>query len=192
MNLLTDIPKEINLEIQTHFDRNSAVKYLTLNHTCYEWLSNNLAFWQKIFPPVVFPQNISPLRHLNANILEYSPQILERIEHFVNNLLLRQKGTFICLFPHWPKCYFTLELSYENLKDEAEVLDSEKSRKINEICLITTEYSKGQFFYPIKLNEKNDVYSINALMPPFMYPITNGAKFYNIVKCALDVKGWDF
>lgn len=189
MNLVTDIPKEINLEIQTYFDRNTAVKYLTLNRTCYEWLSNNIAFWQKIFPVVVFPQNKSPLKHLNANILVYSPQILERIEHFANNLLLGQKATFICLFPHWPKCYFKLELSYENLVDEAgESNHKLKLQKINEICLITTECSSGQFLYTIKLNEKNDVYSISALLPPFMYPITNGSKFYNIVKCALDVK----
>lgn len=186
MNLITDLPKEINLEIQTYFDRNTAVKYLTLNRTSYDWLSNNTAFWQNIFPVIVFPQNKNPLKYLNANILKSSPQILERIEHFVNNLLLGQKATFICLFPHWPKCYFKLELSYENLFDEAETLNNElKSQKINEICLITTECSTGQFLYSIKLNEKNDVYSISAVMPPFMYPITNGPKFYNIVKCAL-------
>jgi|GEM_PF-3994852 len=183
MNLLTDIPKEINLEIQTYFDRNTAVKYLALNHTCYEWLSNNLTLWQKFFPVVVFPQNKNPLRYLITNTLEYSPQVLERIESFVNNLLLGQKGTFICVFPHWPKCYFKLELSYENLKDVAESVNNELTcRKINEICLITTECSTGQFLYPIKLNEKNTGYSINAIMPPFMYPITNGQKFYNIVK----------
>lgn len=192
MNLIIDIPKEINLEIQTYFDRNTAVKYLTLSHTCYDWLNNNLEFWQKIFPLVVFPQNKNPLKYLNNNILVYSPQILERIEHFANNLLLGQKATFICLFPHWPKCYFKLELSYENLGDEAALNHELKLQKINEICLITTECSKGHFLYTIKLNEKNDVYSVSAVMPPFMYPITNGLKFYNIIKCALDFKGWNF
>lgn len=113
MNLLSNLPTEIQLIIQTYFDRSSAASYLLVCKSHFESLSNNDLVWTKIFPEISYPAKIKAKTYLDLQKVVSMCDILKRVEQFANMLLIGQKGTLDCVFPFIPESYLKISLKLD-------------------------------------------------------------------------------
>lgn len=113
MNLINDLPKEINLEIQTHLDKKGAANYLLLSKTCNSWLSTNNEAWHKIFAEITFPKTIPAKKYLKAHAISSCSMLEDRIDDFKKGLQNGLTGKFILLFPLNPDSNLTFEVKFE-------------------------------------------------------------------------------
>lgn len=200
MNLISDIPKDLNLKIQNHFDINSATNYLSVSKSCYQWLSTNIDFWQKIYPGVLFPEKIYAKDCLQDYVIKrnFTGELLKRIEIFVNKLLLEQTGSFTCVIPNYPDCHFKLELNLvgvqrllKQIPDTTPLGDTNSSeKKISECCIVLRNYAGYYRYLPsIKVEITKQIYSISAVLPQYIRSEETKQRIQEIVEKALWAKG---
>jgi len=113
MNLIYDLPKEINLEIQTHLDKKGAANYLLISKTCNSWLSTHNEAWHKIFAQITFPKTMPAKEYLKAHAISSCSMLEDRIDDFKKRLQNGLHGKFILLFPFNPDSNLTFEVKFE-------------------------------------------------------------------------------
>ncbi len=113
MNLINDLPKEINLEIQVYLDKKSAANYLLTSKTCNSWLTANNEAWYQIFPAITFKKSIPAKKYLDCCAISSCSMLEVKINDFKKGLHNGLLGKFILLFPFNPSSNLEFEVKFE-------------------------------------------------------------------------------